>query len=210
MTRLVCISDTHNQLRSIKIPDGDILVHAGDLTNRGTLKEVAREIQAFASLSHPHKILVAGNHDWLFERDPALCRNLLRDTGITYLEDSGATVAGLQFWGSPVQPWFCDWAFNRARGEAIRNHWDLIPRGVDVLVSHGPPHGQLDLVLDQMEHVGCEELALAVARVRPKLLVFGHIHCGYGEVMADGVHYVNAAICDETYSPIRAPIVVDF
>ena len=68
MNRIVCISDTHNRHDNIKVPDGDILIHAGDATNGGTIEEIAAFGKWFASLSHKHKIFVAGNHDWLFER----------------------------------------------------------------------------------------------------------------------------------------------
>lgn len=45
-TRIVCISDTHNS--TVKLPDGDVLIHAGDLTNQGSYSEVS-------SVTHPHK-----------------------------------------------------------------------------------------------------------------------------------------------------------
>jgi 3',5'-cyclic AMP phosphodiesterase CpdA len=70
MSRIVCISDTHNFHEQIRIPDGDILIHAGDATNRGTVEEIVFFNQWFCRLPHRHKIFVAGNHDWLFETNP--------------------------------------------------------------------------------------------------------------------------------------------
>tara|TARA_Y100000296_G_C5174834_1_gene259491 strand:- start:2061 stop:2591 length:531 start_codon:yes stop_codon:yes gene_type:complete len=64
---------------------------------------------------------------------------LLRSCGIKYLNDSSITIDGIKFWGSPIQPWFHDWAFNRKRGNEIRKHWELIPTNTDVLLTHGPP-----------------------------------------------------------------------
>jgi len=200
------------------VPDGDLLVHAGDFTRQGTLREVAAFAEWLRSLPHRHKVVVAGNHDFLFEKEPVLARSLL--TGATYLEDEGVTIEGLRIWGSPWQPWFFDWAFNLKRGAPLKAKWDLIPEGTDLLVTHGPPHGILDEVgrvtgkiaafaMGQGSHVGCEELAKAVVRLRPKVHVFGHIHEGYGQIRAADTLFVNAANCDKDYRPINAPVVLE-
>lgn len=212
--KLVCLSDTHGRHDAIRVPEGDVLLHAGDGTKRGTKAEVEAWNDWLGRLPHPHKIAIAGNHDFLFQEEPALARTLL--TNATYLEDSGIEVGGVRFWGSPWQPWFFDWAFNLRRGEEIRVKWDLIPRGTDVLVTHGPPHGIRDQVAGLMnrlasrrEHVGCEELLAAVLRVRPKVHVFGHIHEGHGSEERLGIQFVNASNCDREYRPVQPPIVVE-
>jgi Icc-related predicted phosphoesterase len=220
--RLVLLSDTHNQLQHIKVPDGDVLVHAGDLTCRGTMREVVHELHVMAALPHRRKVLVAGNHDWLFERDGALARSLVRE--FDYLQNSEVEIGGVRFWGSPVQPAFADWAFNRERGADIKRYWDMIPAGIDVLVTHGPPSGYLDGIerdFDEngeahpyFEHVGCVDLFRAVARVRPRLHVFGHIHEARGRQegfeQCAGVDFVNAACVDEGNRLIaEAPMVYD-
>jgi len=89
-------------------------------------------------------------------------------------------IEGVKFYGSPWQPRFFDWAFNLDRGEEIKKKWDLIPMDTDVLITHGPPYGILDLT-HEGEKVGCEELMKAVLRVQPKIHIFGHIHEAYGE-----------------------------
>jgi len=216
--RIVCLSDTHNLHGRIAVPDGDVLVHAGDLTMRGTAEEIARFDSWLAAQPHREKIVVAGNHDFLFEREPERARQLL--TAGTYLCDSGLTVEGVRFWGSPWQPWFMDWAFNLPRGSALEARWRLIPEGTDVLVTHSPPHGILDEVARLLSfeieaghgpdaHVGCEELRKAVERLRPRLHVFGHIHESYGRESRDGVAFVNASNCDRRYRPVNPPVVVD-
>lgn len=146
--RLVCISDTHNTHKTLNIPRGDILIHAGDATGQGTSLEVNRFLAWFSTRPHRHKILVAGNHDWLFQHDPDGAAQLLRaNPGITYLQDSGVEIEGVKFWGSPWQPWFCDWAFNLPRnGPALRQVWNKIPLDTEVLITHGPPRGMLDQV----------------------------------------------------------------
>lgn len=205
--RIVLISDTHGLHESVDVPPGDLLVHAGDLTKVGEVEEVEAFARWFAALPHRHKVVVAGNHDFLFQDDPDLARALLGDA--TYLEDSGARVEGLRVWGSPWQPWFYDWAFNLQRGAPLAEKWALVPQSTDVLVTHGPPRGILDLTSGG-DRVGCEELGLARARIRPRLHVFGHIHESYGVHRGDGVLSVNACNCDSRYRPSNPPVVVDW
>lgn len=204
--RLVLISDTHRRHARLALPEGDLLIHAGDFTGSGSAQEIA-DFDAWLALQpHRHKIVIAGNHDRLFEREPERARALLRHA--VYLEDSETTIDGLRLHGSPWQPRFLDWAFNLDRGEPLREKWARIPAGIDVLVTHGPPHG----VLDRTWHgksVGCEELAVAVARVRPRLHLFGHIHESHGRIERDGTTFVNAAICDARDKATRSAVVVD-
>lgn len=201
--RIVCISDTH--MRAVDVPEGDLLIHAGDFCMRGTLPEVVSFNRWLGRLPHPHKLVIAGNHDFALERDGALARAEI--TGALYLQDQLAEVAGLRIWGSPWQPWFCAMAFNLRRGPEIRAKWDLIPERVDILVTHGPPA----MICDRTAtggHVGCADLAAVVEQRRPRLHVFGHIHEGYGVVERSGTTYVNASICDVGYRPVNAPVVV--
>ena len=211
MPKIVCLSDTHNNHEFINVPDGDVLIHAGDATNRGTIEEIIAFNRWFTKLPHRHKIFVAGNHDWLFETSNRLARTLL-DASIHYLQDSFVEIEGLKIYGSPWQPRFFDWAFNLMRGAEIGEKWKLIPEDTDVLITHGPPHGILDEVPRRyfVENTGCEELMKRVKVVRPKLHVFGHIHCGYGATEKFGVRFINASNCDEEYNPTNAPIVFDF
>lgn len=204
--RIVCISDTHNQHDLIRVPDGDLLIHAGDLTGYGILPQIEKAADWLRSLPHPQKIVIAGNHDWGFQNEPEEALALM--DGLTYLEDAEVVVGGLRIWGSPWQPAFCDWAFNLEPGEALRKKWDLIPEGIDILVTHGPPRGQGDVTFDGRS-VGCEELLDAVRRIRPAYHVFGHIHEGYGVTTEGATTFVNASNCDHTYAPINAPIVLE-
>ncbi len=216
--RVVCLSDTHNRHGELEVPDGDVLLHAGDATLRGTREELVDFARWLGDQPHRHKLMTAGNHDFLFERSPLEARALIR--GAIYLEDSGVELEGLSFWGSPWQPWFFDWAFNLPRGAALREKWARIPPGTDVLMTHGPPHGIGDQVegpvsrvlgalMSGGRHVGCEELRVAVERLRPRLHVFGHIHEGYGREQREGTEFVNASNCDRAYRAVQAPIVVD-
>jgi predicted phosphodiesterase len=203
--RLVVLSDTHTFHDRIAVPDGDAVVHAGDFTLDGSRGETEPFAQWLRGLPHEHKVLVAGNHDWLFERQPLVARSLLE--GIVYLEDSGAVLGGRRFYGSPWQPRFFDWAFNLERGPALAAKWAQIPDDTEILITHGPPYGLLDLA--RRAHVGDEDLLRRVADVRPKLHAFGHIHEGYGRLQRDGTTFLNASICTARYEPRNTPFVVD-
>ncbi len=201
--KIVCISDTHNNTPDV--PDGDLLIHSGDATGMGTLEEVCGFLEWFTALPHPEKVFVAGNHDFLLQSDPEA---VVMD-GLTYLRDSGATIGGLRLWGSPWQPEFHNWAFNLPRcGEELRERWALIPDDIDILITHGPPFGHLDANKAGMR-LGCEELAKAVERVKPRLHCFGHIHEGYGITRNEDTIFVNASICTLRMKATNAPIVVD-
>lgn len=190
MPTIVCVSDTHGFHVRTEIPPGDVLIHAGDITRRGDLADVRAFDAWLGTLPHPHKIVIAGNHDWCFERDPDAARAAI--TNAVYLQDAAVTVAGLTVYGSPWQPRFHDWAFNLDRGPLLAEKWALIPPGIDVLVTHGPPHGIGDLCLGG-DRAGCVDLLARVRVVRPKLHVFGHIHEAAGVTTADGTVFVNAS-----------------
>jgi Icc-related predicted phosphoesterase len=207
MPKIVCLSDTHNCNEQIIVPDGDILIHAGDATVQGTIDEIVFFNEWFSSLPHKYKIFVAGNHDWLFQINPKLAQSLL-DESIIYLQDSLVGIEGLKIYGAPWQPWFFDWAFNLRRGAEIAEKWKLIPGDTDILITHGPPNG----ILDQTpfgDLAGCEELRKRVEEIRPRLHVFGHIHLGYGKLEKFGVQFANASNCDESYAPVNSPLVFD-
>ena len=206
MPRIVCISDTHSRHEQIVVPDGDILIHAGDATMIGDIDEIADFDHWLGTLPHQHKLIIAGNHDWLFQTRPHLARSLI--TNAVYLQDSFVECEGLKIYGSPWQPWFMDWAFNLPRGRALEEKWELIPANTDVLITHGPPFGILDEA-PRGENVGCEALAEAVWWVKPQLHVFGHIHSAYGSGERLGIKFANAASCDEAYRPVNSPLVFD-
>lgn len=183
------ISDTHGYHEQLEVPDGDVLVHAGDCLRRGTLEELVELDEWLGALPHAHKVLIAGNHDWCFEQEPERARELV--TNAQYLQDEATEIAGVRFWGSPWQPRFMDWAFNLDRGEPLAEKWAMIPDDTDVLVTHGPPHGIRDLAYER--NCGCEELLLRVREVQPRVHVFGHIHECPGVEQQGATIFVNAA-----------------
>lgn len=207
---LTFFSDTHNSHRKIKFSNGDFLICCGDLTTRGELSQVEDFSKFISNLDFKNKIVIAGNHDFCFEdkrKDEA--EQILKNNGITYLNDSGVEIAGIKFWGSPIQPWFHNWAFNRKRGIEIKKHWDLIPSDTDVLITHGPPNGILDLCASG-DRVGCEDLLQTITKIKPKIHAFGHIHEGYGVTQIDSTLFVNACNLNERYMPAHDPIEIEY
>ncbi|QDG49190.1 metallophosphoesterase [Persicimonas caeni] len=190
MTTLVAISDTHGRHRSVDVPDGDILVHAGDFSSFGSEDDLEDFNSWLGSLPHAEKIVVAGNCDHICETSPAEVRALL--TEAHYLQDSAVEIAGLKFWGSPWQPIFHHMAFNLPRGEALAEKWAMIPADTDVLVTHGPPHGILDRT-SRGQQVGDRALLARVTEVKPTCHIFGHVHESSGMVEQQGTCFINAA-----------------
>lgn len=216
--KLVCISDTHEQQSNLDLPDGDILVHAGDLTYKGSMPVLGQIAEWFKGLPFKHKIMIAGNHDFAFENaNRAKAEKLFKDAGVTYLFNNSIVIDGVKFYGAPWQPWFHNWAFNRGRGRDIGMEWAKIPDDTNVLITHGPPYGILDLVEDNIFnagrdlHQGCEELAKKVKQLpQLKAHIFGHLHLNGGQTeVVDGITFGNAAICTERYQPTNPPLVIE-
>ncbi|KAL3884291.1 hypothetical protein ACJMK2_024439 [Sinanodonta woodiana] len=234
--RFVCLSDTHLQIEKgqIKIPDGDVLLHAGDFTNTGLPIEVKTFNDFLGTLPHKLKIVIAGNHELSFDYNlvkndrqhlsrygwtRSIMETMCSEYGITsvkelmtncvYLQDSGVSVCGINIWGSPWQPVFCGWGFNLERGQPLLDKWNLIPESTDILITHGPPIGYGDRCFDG-QHVGCVELLSTVQqRVRPKYHLFGHIHEDYGMKTDGYTTFINASICTVKYRPTNPPVVFD-
>lgn len=213
--KLVCISDTHGKHAEVEVPEGDILVHAGDCTIYGTSDDLKDFLKWFAALPHCHKILIAGNHDWIFERNPTKASQIIQRhaPGIVYLEHACCVLQGFKIFGSPITPEFCNWAFNRTR-EQLREAWEFIPQDSDIIVTHGPVFHGRDFAPFDKQHVGDADLRYRLEQVRPKAHVCGHIHFGYGTAPIPHEHgtylEVNASVVNEAYEVVNKPIVLDF
>jgi Icc-related predicted phosphoesterase len=201
MIKIDCISDTHGQHKKLRLPGGDILIHSGDCSTHGELEEVLQFLEWFKEQDYSYRVLVAGNHDFIFELIPDQMREECQKRDIILLNDSGCEIEEIKIWGSPIQPWFYDWAFNRERGADIRKHWDLIPLDTEILITHGPPHKIRDEVVQRgrREYAGCEDLYNKIVQTKVKLHVFGHIHEGAGISCLDGRIYVNASSVNGNY-----------
>lgn len=212
--RFVLISDTHNQHYKLSMAQGDVLIVAGDFTCHGGPREIKNFARWLDVQPYKYKIVIAGNHDMWFEgRTSFVARELLyKYSSCIYLQDEVFDLEGLKVYGTPWQPRYNEWAFNLDRNSPeLAAKWAAIPDDTDILITHGPPFGKLDVVRGGHRH-GCEILAERLKEIQPKLHVFGHIHTGYGVVQSPvtGTISVNASICGEGNSWLgKAPIVVD-
>ena len=218
--KITFISDTHTKHHQItsQLPGGDLLVHSGDFSSRGYEHEGDSFFDWFNGLdNYTNKIVIAGNHDLMFEDDPMLAKDIISYyPKVTYLQDDLEVIgddysSSVKLWGSPWQPEFYDWAFNLPRGgEELKDKWDMIPPNMDILITHGPPWGHLDTVVGQSTNLGCELLAEKIKVLKPKIHVFGHIHSGYGYKFHEGTHYFNASVLGEDYVFTQKPMTVEW
>ncbi|KAI0256504.1 Metallo-dependent phosphatase [Lactifluus subvellereus] len=218
-TRFVCIADTHS--RTLPLPAGDVLIHAGDLSSWGRVEQLEVTVDWLLSLPHPTKIVIAGNHDICLDesrvnsrrsayttvtkKDVSKARSMMKNqaaraAGVHYLEhESMELKTGGKSWkvyGSPATPRYLPGAFqyeSRAKAEEI---YRRVPRDTEILLTHTPPYGVLDLARSEVR-AGCETLSATLDELKQcKLHVFGHIHEAHGAIVHGGVERVsvNAAI----------------
>ncbi len=219
--RIVCISDLHGLhlkwYRNIgAMPSGDVLVVSGDITISGRTEEL-QSFNDWASMlkriyGYKAVIVIAGNHDkCLSENSPrAIQRDFLKDC--VYLQDQEYVLDGVKFYGSPWTPKYGSWWFMKA-DEELEETWAHIPHDVNVLITHGPPKGILDLALGNV-HAGSLSLAREIYYMKSlKLHVFGHIHEAYG-IQADKgyenkITKCNASAVTLSLNPVNKPLVVE-
>ncbi|KAI5369795.1 putative calcineurin-like phosphoesterase domain, ApaH type, metallo-dependent phosphatase [Septoria linicola] len=206
--RVVCISDTHGHApgEGYVLPKGDVLIHAGDLTNQGSLNEIRKAAKWLGEADFAAKIVVGGNHDLSLDPEYTLkhdsgwrvvpteaeeCRQLMNDTNVVYLQHAHATVhvpgkdVALRVFGSPYSSdrGKQNWAFQYFDGEAEAT-WKDIEANLDILITHTPPAGICDTSKHWQEG-GCSALMKRLGQVRPSLHVNGHCHEGRGAAIID-------------------------
>ncbi len=206
--KFVAISDTHCRHLNLKLPKGDVLLHAGDISYKGEKKEMADFLQWFGKLNYTYKIFIAGNHDFFFEKAKPADIESMVPKDVIYLNDSGININNISVWGSPVTPWFYNWAFNRYRGAAIKKHWDMIPANTDILITHGPAFEFHDVVVNGT-NTGCKDLLHRIKELKPKVHVCGHIHEGYGNTLIGATRFINASVLNESYELVNKPVVFE-
>ncbi len=225
--RVVAMSDTHNQHDKVDVPEGDILIHAGDATMNGTLEETKAFLEWFSALPHPRKYFVPGNHELNLEElehtSPGSIRQICRHYGIEGLVHEFSNKDDRSYpriFGSPYVPEFGEWAFMPTE-ESRRWRWEDVPYGLhhpkqkeapDIVVTHGPPRGILDHTVND-ENVGDPVLNAYFLRARrPILHLFGHIHemgGGLQQPNGSGHTHLNVAVLDENYLLRGKPAIVD-
>ncbi len=215
--KITLISDTHNKHKFVTndLPGGDLLIHAGDLSSMGYEHEIREFCKWFNNIdNYTHKVFIAGNHDWGFQNNVEIVKEILDFyENITYLQDN-STLLGedmVSVYGSPWQPEFYNWAFNLPRqGVELKEKWDNIPNNTDILITHGPAYGYVDKVIGRTENLGCELLTEKIKELKPKIHVCGHIHTGYGYTFDGDTHYINASVLNESYVYYNKPLTIEW
>jgi len=209
--RIVCISDTHMIHKELVVPDGDVLIHCGDFTKyKSSKSDIVPFNEWLGTLPHKVKIVIGGNHDnCLPEKNIEKCQKLLSNA--TYLQDSGITVEGVKIWGSPWQP--SRGLFKRANAFStsvpkIIKRWQMVPDDTDILITHVPPLGILDLS-HHGNKVGCPDLRNhCITKIKPKVHLFGHCHDETGAVQYESedssILFLNVA---QIYA--RQPLLIE-
>ena len=210
--KIMFISDTHGRHKEIvelygELPYVDMIIHSGDCTRYGEFEETDLFMNWYSKQNAKHKVLIAGNHDFVFQNKQRTKQLLELNASITYLEDEYINIDGIGIYGSPWSPVYGMWAFMKQRNAELDEVWQKVPtdKSVDVLVTHTPRYGRLDVSVRGNYHVGCEMLANRINNIHPKVHVFGHIHeCGgmikeETEVPLEGMVSLNASLLDIRY-----------
>jgi hypothetical protein len=166
-----------------------------------------------------YRVATWGNHDFCGERcdfsadSPAHADPAVLVIGVDELVEIPCAdrTPPLRVWMTPWSAAFGHWAFMKSPGE-LEAVYAQIPANVDMLVTHQPPHGFGDVITDlsgDAMHVGSRELLAAIERVRPRLVVCGHIHGGHGRYEHDGIPIYNVSVVDERYRNVHQPTVID-
>lgn len=203
---LVLFGDTHQLHREVALPAGDILVCAGDFT---MFSKSLRAIQDFdewlGEQPHRYKLVVPGNHEFFLESDVRR-RSLISNARV--LIDEGLTIEGLRFYGSPMTPLYGG-AFGKSSSLERKQHWSKIDDDTHILITHGPPHGILDLSPGQTDRMGDPELLYRIKELRSlRLHVFGHVHGAYGLLEKGGVTFANVALMGHLGELVHEPLVM--
>ena len=218
--RLVVTSDTHYPVPEGMIPDGDVFIHAGDLMERGYPNEWDSRVAWLADLPHKIKLFVPGNHDFHVQVYPGPALQDLRAAGVRVIGLPGNTnFDTFRLPNKMVVLGACHitnlprWAFNTTEEsitDYMRNH---LPPTPDIVVSHMPIYGTLDISARNNQRVGCHAyqsyLRDAAYHTSPKYWFHGHIHEAYGKAQLGETTVYNVAMCDRMQHQVNPPIVLD-
>lgn len=216
MVKITAISDLHGYYP--KLPGGDLLIVAGDLTARDTDEQ---HVECGTWLKkQPYKkiVVIAGNHDnYMFEHVPHGTTLQIPGLGATYLCDSGTEFEGLKIWGSPwtfrfegMSPHCMAFTGTEAK---LKKKFADIPCDTDILITHGPPYGILDKTITD-EKVGSLALLKKARQTFLRYHIFGHIHEAYGTDKTECggkiiTIFINCSHVNEWYNPVNKPVTFE-
>ncbi len=208
--KFVCLSDTHGNHGSVNVPQGDVIIHCGDITHKSNHAEVTDFLIWFGGLNFSRKILVAGNHDRFIRKRKQEFLDLVATHNIDYLENTAIRINGYSIFGSPFTlNNACIGAFTYHGTSEAEQIWRSIPEKVDILVTHAPPRGFRDFSRAENDNAGCQVLREKVLSVKPRYHIFGHIHESYGiESYGDSV-FINASLTNGSEEIVNIPVLFE-
>jgi len=202
--KITVISDTHNEHEKLGTLSGDVLIHCGDMFNMFSRNddEFERMDDWFGRQEFDVILCTGGNHDFALESklhdEPEPFENAV------YLQDREFIHQGVVFYGAPWIPALPGQAFYRTNSE-LEAKWSNIRENIDVLITHTPPAGFLDISSSGLQ-LGCKHLADRVATVSPSFHCFGHVHASSGLREAGKTTYINAALVNSNYELSRKAV----
>ncbi len=201
--KIVVISDTHTGHEALGRLSGDVLVHCGDfaLWGHSTRDDIANLDRWFSRQDFRLILVTGGNHDFDLEECTRAGGEAFHHA--TYLEDKRVEFEGLNFYGAPWVPELKQWAYFQEQ-PSLESKWATIPSDTDVLITHSPPSGILD-VNTRGKSCGCPALRARLKELKLRLHCFGHVHASAGVFREGGTTYVNAAMVNHTYTIVRRP-----
>lgn len=215
--RITCCGCLHGHYPELE--EGDLLIVTGDLTARDTIPENMYFAVWLCKQKYRKKIVISGNHDKVLENGYLYAQGYTFKTidgeglKFDYLCDSGTEFEGLKIWGSPWSLSFpginphCT-AFTGTE-EDLKKAYDKIPDKIDILITHTPPYGILDKNYND-HHCGSIALRNVMRELKPRLMVFSHIHeCGGRQIDLVTTKLVNCSIMNERYQPINKPVRIE-
>lgn len=210
MKKIVAISDTHELHRKLNIPDGDFLIHCGDIINYNSQDCMFDFIKWMSALPHKHKIVIPGNHDMILDPykklyTPNLFEQIFRDHNIHYLLHDFTVLDNFKIYGTSWVPSLSGWAFY----DYNQNRFGTIPDDTNILITHSPPYKIRDWCERPWgkDHYGSGHLLNKINELKNfgnlKAHFFGHCHDANGITEQFGIKFINAAVCNEDYKPIN-------
>lgn len=224
--KITFLSDTHSKHDLVELPGGDVLIFSGDFMTSGYYPDEINQFTKWISKQdYKYKICIAGNHDRCCEAYPLYTvKDMFEkyyDDGVRYVFNEMIEIEGLKLYGTPYQPYFCNWAFNVPDEDKLYEIYKQIPEDLDILITHCPPYDILDkshLPRPYYHTTGEEPLGSQIlskvldelGEHRPRYHIFGHIHGDGGKIVGkDGTVYINASVCDERYYPVNKITTLD-
>jgi len=224
--KITAISDLHGKMIDLEGYECDVLLIAGDICpaydHSISFQRMWLQQDFIKWLEKNQKyckniVFVAGNHDFFFEdiyqNEQIKEFKYLLPENCFYLMDEEIIIDGKKIYGTPWQPEFCNWAFNRTE-EGLYKKFEHMPSNIDILLSHGPARGHCDTIMEYKENnlLGSASLQDRIVKVKPNYVITGHIHSGnhnWENQIVNGnreINYACVSILDERYKKAYKPL----